>query len=212
MAGEPIRALLFDVDGVLVHSRTHPDVTRRRLWEEHLLADMGVDPARFQKLFGPTFEQVVKGQRSLVDVLDEFLPTVGYGGSTLSFITYWMERDSHINHELIEAIVALRRRANIKVFLATNQEHHRAAFLWREFRLAQVFDDILYSARLGAIKPDHAFFERASAHLPDLEEPPLFFDDSPACVEAGNAFGWDSVKFTDVEHFTSHPWIAYRLA
>jgi putative hydrolase of the HAD superfamily len=44
------RAVIFDVDGVLVHGyHARPERTRR--WDENLLADLGVDPDRFREEF-----------------------------------------------------------------------------------------------------------------------------------------------------------------
>lgn len=206
------RPVLFDVDGVLIHSRFHPDTARRRFWDEHLLTDMGVEPKRFQTLFGPVFEDVIAGKRSLVAVLDDFLPTVGFTGSTMSFVTYWLERDAHINYALLDAIRSFRRRHDGKIYLATNQEHLRAAYLWRQFRFEHVFDDMLYAARLGAMKPNPAFFQAAAKCLPQSDEPPILFDDSKACVEAANAYGWQGVLFNHLEDFTHHAWVAPRIS
>jgi putative hydrolase of the HAD superfamily len=206
------RAILFDVDGVLVHSRFHPDTARRRLWDAHLLEDLGVDPEKFQQLFGPEFMDVITGRRSLVEILDRFLPTVGYSGSTLSFVTYWLERDSHLNLPLLDAIGRLGRQGDVLLYLATNQEHLRAAYLWREFRLSHVFKEMFYAARLGAAKPDPRFFERVTALLPRTDEPPLLFDDSLQCVNAATAFGWEGCQVTDLADFATHPFIAERLA
>lgn len=207
-----MRAILFDIDGVLVHSRFHPDVERRRFWDEHLLADLGVEPKRFQSMFGPGFEAVMTGERSLMEVLDAFLPTVGYNGSTLRFLEYWLERDTHLNYALVDQITRLRRSGDVRVFLATNQEHLRANYLWRELRLGHIFDDMLYAARLGAAKPSVAFFERAEAHLLDCDGTPLLFDDSESVVAGARDFGWEAVLFNDIEHLTDHPWVASRLA
>lgn len=195
--------VLFDVDGVLVHSRFHPDATKRRLWDEHLLADMGIEPDRFQALFGRVFNHVIVGKKSLISVLDEFLPTVGYTGSTMSFIAYWFERDTHINYDLLDAIRVFRRSNEARVYLATNQEHQRANFLWQRFRLEHIFDDMLYAARLGAMKPDRAFFEAAQSFLPESDHPPVLFDDSEDCVAGAKKFGWQAVLFRDVADFTS---------
>ncbi|GLQ57388.1 HAD family hydrolase [Devosia nitrariae] len=207
-----MRAVLFDIDGVLVHSRFHPEMERRRFWDEHLLTDLGIEPSRFQSMFGPGFDAVITGERSLIEVLDGFLPTIGYNGSTLRFLEYWLERDTNVNYALVEQITRLRGTGDVKVFLATNQEHLRANYLWRELRLGHIFDDMLYAARLGAAKPSVAFFERAAVHLTDCEGVPLFFDDSEKVVAGARDFGWEAVLFNEIEHFTDHPWVAGRLA
>ena len=208
----PERVVLFDIDGVLIHSRFHADTAKRRLWDEHLLTDMGIRPEHMQNLFGPDFMDIVVGKRSLIDALDAHLPAIGYRGSTMSFISYWMERDAHLNYPLVDAIKRLGGMPGIRLFLATNQEHIRASYLWREFRLGHIFEDMLYAARLGAAKPDRAFYERVAGHLPATDAPPLLFDDSQACVDAANAFGWEGVQFTDLDDFITHPWVAAQLA
>ncbi len=207
----PERVVLFDVDGVLIHSRLHRDADRHRFWDEYLLAHMGIDPQRLRDLFGSGFMDVLTGRESLISALDRHLPATGFSGSTLDFISYWMERDAHLDYGLIEAIKQLRRRAGVRVYLATNQEHIRAAYLWREFRLGHVFEDMFYAARLGAAKPNRAFYEKVAALLPASDEPPMLFDDAQSCVDAANAFGWEGVLFTDLRHFTEHPFVAAHL-
>ena len=36
--------------------------------------------------------------------LDSFLPTVGYRGSSLDFLGYWLARDTHLNFQLIDVV------------------------------------------------------------------------------------------------------------
>ncbi|QMV01527.1 HAD-IA family hydrolase [Devosia sp. D6-9] len=204
------RAVLFDVDGVLVHSRFHPNEGARRFWDTHLLEDMGVDPVRFQQFFGADFDQVIMGKRSFVNALDAFLPSVGYKGSTMDFIGYWLARDSQLNRQLLDVIKRLRA-GGARLYLATNQEHLRASYLWNELKLSHLFDDMFYAARLGAMKPDREFFRRVEDYLGPQQEPPLFFDDSERVVEAASAHGWESVLFNHVADCTSHPWVAEHL-
>ena len=206
------RAVFFDVDGVLVHSRFHADESARRYWDAHLLQDMGVEPARFQALFGPPFEAVMTGEKSLVAALDAFLPTVGYKGSTMDFIGYWIARDSHLNFQLLDIVKRLRTVSGVKVHMATNQEHIRASYLWNDLKLGHLFDDMFYAARLGVAKPDPEFFRRVEDALGPMEQKPLFFDDSESVIDAANAHGWEAVQFSALEDVTGHPWIAERLA
>jgi putative hydrolase of the HAD superfamily len=163
-------------------------------------------------MFGADFNEVMCGQRSLIEALDDFLPTIGYSGSTLRFVEYWLERDTHVNYALVDAISNLRRCANVRVYLATNQEHLRAAYLWRELRLGHIFDDMLYAARLGVAKPNALFFERAQEYLDACQGIPLLFDDSEKVIAGGRAFGWETVLYNDLRDFTRHPWVAERLA
>jgi putative hydrolase of the HAD superfamily len=70
---------------------------------------------------------------------------------------------------------------------------------------------MFYAARLGAMKPDRAFFEAVAERLGPQDKKPLFFDDSAAVVDAANAFGWEGVLFEDVGDCRDHEWVASHL-
>jgi putative hydrolase of the HAD superfamily len=207
-----LRAVFFDVDGVLLHSLFHADLARRRRWDTHLLEDMGVDPEAFARFFDPSFGEVIAGRVSLVTALERFLPTVGYRGTPLDFIAYWLSRDTHVNHQLLALITRLRATGPLRLYLATNQEHLRAFHLWNTVGLRHSFDDIFYAARLGVAKPEPAFFEAVDGAIGPQPVPPLFFDDSPRVVDAANRHGWEAVLFSEIGDCAEHPWICDRLA
>jgi putative hydrolase of the HAD superfamily len=207
------RAVFLDVDGVLVHGyHARPELQRR--WDENLLEDLGIDPDRFRDefIFDIFVRKVLVGQLPLVEALDRVLPGMGYKGSSLTLLTYWLSRDSNVNTPLIETIKTLRRSLASPFYIATNQDHARAQWLWQGLGFSEWFDDMFYAARLGVVKPEPAFFAAIEARVGPFTEPPLFFDDSPKVVEAANAFGWEAVQFDTTDDFVGHPFIAARLA
>lgn len=204
------RTILFDVDGVLIHSLFHPDPARRRRWDQHLLDDLGVAPEALAPLFGPRFVDVIEGRSSIVTELDAFLPTIGYRGSSLDFLAYWLTRDVNLNLRLLDLVRRLRA-AGARLFIATNQEHVRAFHLWNEVGLRHYFDDMFYAARFGVSKHQPGFYQRVDALLGPQAEPPLFFDDSAKVVVAARTHGWDSVLYTDFPDCAEHAWISARL-
>ncbi len=205
-----MRAILFDVDGVLIHSLFHPDPARRRRWDQHLLEDLGVSQEALQPFFDERFIDIIEGRNSLIAALDDFLPTIGYPGSSLDFLTYWLTRDVHLNLQLLELVRRLRG-ARIRLFIATNQEHVRAFHLWDTVGLRHYFDDMFYAARFGVGKKSPEFYEKVNALIGPQSEPPLFFDNSPSVVRAAQAAGWEAVLFNDLVDCVGHPWIASRL-
>jgi len=207
-----MRAVLFDVDGVLVHGY-HARAEKQRRWDEHLLIDLGIEPEAFKKEFihGIFESQVIVGKLSLVNALEQTLPKLGYSGSPMTVISYWLERDSQINYQLIDVVRSLQRKRVAKLYIATNQEHLRAFHLWNALGFRTLFDDMFNSARLGAMKPGREFFERASELLGNQAEPPLMFDDSPAVVTAANDFGWEGVLYDDVRDCSNHPWVSQHF-
>ncbi|MGN7806733.1 HAD-IA family hydrolase [Ensifer sp. 22521] len=204
--------VFFDVDGVLIDG-WHADFARRKPWDVTIEADLGVDRDAFQLLFfgnpakgaaSPMFE-CVTGRRDLKEALAAVLPQTGYKGGVDDFVRYWFEKDSNINPEVFDLVRKLRERG-AQTFVATGQEHHRAAYLWNELHFANHFDRLFYSAEIGVPKKDPRFFEAINRALEiDPEERPLFFDDQPEIVELASRAGWDAAIFTSARNIQKHP-------
>ncbi len=207
------RALIFDVDGVLIHGmHTNEAFTRR--WDSNLQADLGVDPARFvsEFIYDIFVKRVVVGQISIIEALERRLPSLGYTGSPMAFLQYWLEHDSTLNEPLLQTIRHLKANADVSLYMATNQEHIRAHWLWSHLRLCDLFDDMFYSARIGVRKLDPRFFNYVNSKIGRQEQPPLFFDDTPTVVAAAQSAGWEAVLFNTIDDCTSHKWIAGHVA
>ncbi|TDQ66622.1 putative hydrolase of the HAD superfamily [Maritalea mobilis] len=203
-----MRSILFDVDGVVIHSLFHQDPARIRSWKQHLHMDFGIEVETFKSFFRNHYSGVVTGERSIVSALDEFLPSIGADHvNSLDLLEYWFKNDMAINRQLLNGIKQLKQKADVKIYLATNQEHLRAFYMWHDLKLSHIFDDMFYAARLGAAKPDPAFFQKVDHLLGPQSEAPLFFDDGQKNVDAGLTQGWDSVLFETEADFFNHPWV-----
>ncbi|MHA6297805.1 HAD family hydrolase [Devosia sp. CAU 1758] len=207
------RAVVFDVDGVLVHGY-HARPERQRRWDENLLIDLGVDPDRFREefIFDIFIKKVVIGEMPLIEALDKRLPGLGYSGSPMAFAQYWLANDSKVNAELLEAIRRLKTHADVRLFIATNQDHMRAQWLWQTLGFGDIFEDIFYSARIGMTKAHKGFFAFADHRMGRIEGPPLFFDDTQKVINVARSAGWEAVLFDTNAQFFEHHWIASRLA
>jgi putative hydrolase of the HAD superfamily len=206
------RTVFFDVDGVLVHGY-HSRPERQQRWDETLLADLGIDPERFRHefIFDVFIKKVIIGQMSLVEALDKRLPAFGYKGSPMTFVDYWLSHDSTLNQPLVDLVAKLKVSGAARLFIATNQEHLRAFWLWETMKLKHQFEDIFYSARFGVLKPTPAYFEAIARRIGPQAEPPLFFDDTPDVIKGAKAFGWEAVLFDDIADCSDHPWIKSRI-
>ena len=205
--------IFFDVDGVVLEG-WHAKRKRLTTWDATLEQDLGVSGAALQRaLFLPPEDGALppiaacaKGADDLKDVLAELLPTLGYSGSVDAFVDYWFSKDAKINEAVLSVAERLRQDERVSLFLATNQEHHRAAYLWNDFGLKDHFDDIFYSARLGVMKDDTEFFYKINAQLAIADaERPLFFDDQEKYVATARAAGWDAHLFDRAEDLGRNP-------
>jgi len=178
---------MLDVDGVLVTGRP---------WAGDIERDLGIAPERLQALlFRPHWAEIVIGRKDLRAVLEVCLPELAPGLSAEDFLSYWFARDSNLNQALLAECDALRRRG-LRIFLATNQEHLRAADLMERLGLGQRVEGMVYSARVAAKKPERAFFDAALAISGSHAEETLLVDDSAANVAAARAAGWQAHHWT----------------
>ena len=181
-----IRCLMLDVDGVLIRGRPEDG----QPWSTTLATDLGIDPTRLQTaFFRPFWSQIVTGKRGLAETLTDCLPRIGAKVTAEDFISYWFARDARLDPDVLEDVGVLRA-TGLRVILCTNQDHLRAAYLMQDLGLGAHVDGMIYSAALGARKPDPAFFNAARAQTSLPPEALLLIDDTRANITAARKAGW----------------------
>jgi putative hydrolase of the HAD superfamily len=187
-----IQALMVDVDGVLVDGRPEDG----RHWHTSVEGDLGFTSDSLQEqFFAPYWEDIVLGRAGLMEHLTITLQKIAPHVNPAEFVSYWFERDSRLVAPFL-AELSWVRSAGIRVYLATNQEHLRAAYLMEKLGLAAHVDGIFYSARLGAKKPDMEFFAKIQAAVGLCGEEMLLIDDSRQNIEAALKAGWQAFHWT----------------
>jgi putative hydrolase of the HAD superfamily len=205
--------VFFDVDGVLIDG-WHADPKLRRPWDATIEEDLGVNRDALQRaLFTPPdrathslMKACALGEADLKDVLAGLLPTLGYNGSVTTFLDYWFRKDSAFNPDVLNIVRQLNQIDGVELYLATNQEHHRAGYLWEELGLKELFKDNFYSARLGFHKDSINFFTKINTRLDIGQiEKPLFFDDAEKNVTTAREAGWDAYFFDTADALFQNP-------
>lgn len=180
-----MRALLIDVDGVVVTGRPVDGLH----WSTGLQQDLGVTRDMLQsRFFKPYWAQIIRGQRDLTPALTEALAGTGVSAQTLT--QYWFTQDARLDPEVLADCDRLRGQG-WRVYLATNQEPMRMAHLMG--RIGDHVDGAFYSGAIGAPKPDPAFYQHIEDHLSLAGSELTLVDDTPANVEAATARGWRGV-------------------
>lgn len=186
-----IRALMLDVDGVLVTGRPEDGLN----WATDLEGDLGVSAADLQReFFARHWEEIVVGRADLPERLAASLARIAPDVACDRLIAYWFEKDSRLDSAILDDIAA-SRSAGLKVWLATNQEHMRARHLMDVLGLTKRVDGMFYSAALGCRKPEGRFFHAIEAATGCAPEELLLVDDTPANVDAAREAGWHAVRW-----------------
>lgn len=188
------RILLVDVDGVVI--RPPPGTS----WQDGLKHDLDLDPRLLRdRFFAKHWSDIITGRADLFERLGPALHDIGLDMSAEEFTRYWFEHDARVDDALLATLAILRAEGHA-LHLATNQEHHRARYLWDSLGLSGSFDAMHYSADLGCAKPDPQFFRRIAKKVSQLSGMmPLLIDDQPANVAAARQFGWEALLWEGPE-------------
>lgn len=191
-SGSRIKALMVDMDGVLIHGR--PDDGSH--WGISLETDLGLRREDFQKNFFDVYwTDIVVGRAGLMDHLPPVLERIAPHLSAERLIAYWFAHDARLDRDLLQDLEHVRT-AGVPVYLATNQGRMRAQYLMETVGLARYVDGVYYSAALGAKKPDRAFFEKVVSRTGIEPGSLLLIDDALSNVDAVLAPGWKAIHWT----------------
>lgn len=199
--------IFFDVDGVLMNN-IHMERGWIDRWDKDIEKDLGLDPAKFQEIFKSWFPKAQLGHLDFEEEMQRWLKANDYDLKAWQIINYWNEKDTNLNEDLWPSIRALSQRPDVSLFVATNQTHARALYLW-ETSFKSHFKKIFYSAALGCFKTDAAFYQKIEEELriDPHSETVLFFDDDKRNVKASSERGWQAVYFDTAQDCLNHPLI-----
>ena len=134
----------------------------------------------------------LRGEEQLRDALHRVLRTWPQTTTSIEGLIDLWER-AVVDDDALD-LVAQVRAQGVGCYLATNQQDHRRAWMRDELGIDEHFDEVFYSAELGAMKPDPDFF---TAILDRIGLPPAqvgFVDDNVDNVATARALGIQAIR------------------
>ena len=177
----PIKAILFDLDGIVI-------VGRKRFFSERLAEEHNIPMESVLEFFQNDLKPCSMGEADLKEKLAPYLAKWNWQGSTEDLLEYWFSSESTKDVEVL-AIVKQLRDKGVKCYVATRQEKYRLQYLLDVVGLKDHFDGIFCTCNIGHDKSEPAFFEHALAELGLKPEEVLFFDDLQKNVDTANGLG-----------------------
>jgi epoxide hydrolase-like predicted phosphatase len=183
----PIRAILFDVGGVLV--RTF-DPSGRQAWEQRLgLPPGGAEAVVLNSEMGHRAQRGEIGNETLWAWVGQQL---ALGDELAAFRDdFW--RGDRVDESLVALIRRLRPRYQTAV-ISNATDALRTTL--QSYGLLNEFDLVVGSAYEGIMKPQAAIYERALARLGRSASEAVFIDDAPANIAGATAVGLHAIHFT----------------
>lgn len=186
-----IKCLMLDVDGVLIDGRPEDG----RHWKTGLLDDLGIAPSDLvNAFFRHDWPDIVIGKVDIVPALEAALTRISSPVGADVLMNYWFQKDARIIAGVMSDCQEARA-AGLPVYLTTNQEHKRVAFLMETLGLKSKVDGIIYSAQAGSRKPQPAFYSYAQGVTGYDPRDLLLVDDTLANVKAAITAGWSAVHW-----------------
>ncbi|MFI6761315.1 HAD family hydrolase [Micromonospora sp. NPDC050417] len=182
--------LLLDIDGVLQFPRPEfaAAIERDYRWRHGYLAfqdDLFRDPAYLRSL---------AGDGDFLDVADRVLAEHVDGLTGSVFLDRWLGGNIQLNQALLDVIPRLGIE---RVYLASNQESRRGAYVEQLYRGQRWLAGAFLSHRVGHRKPDTRYFDHILRTVDRAPAECLFVDDNAACVAAATTVGINGIRFVD---------------
>ena len=165
------------------------------LWQQSFEADLGISAEVFTTyMFAPPrFAEVLTGHRDLLDLLADYVAAHNVPHTAGALLDYWLTKDARADPQVLRWL----RACKIPSVIATNNETHRADYMWTRMEYATYMQHIFASGRMGVRKPDPAFFAQIEAWSALDPADILLIDDAEKNIAAAAARGWQVFHFTD---------------
>ena len=185
-----IRAVFFDVGGVLVRQKNHD---KRHEWEARLGLPQG---QLTQLVFGSeAAARAASGEIPEQDVWKEVRHQLGVPEDQQPELQRDFWAGEQLDTELVQFIQSLRPR--YKIGIISNAWSDARLFHNVKFKMNTWTDGATYSAEVKLLKPDPRIYQLALSQLDVRAHESMFVDDMPVNVAAAQALGIKGVLCQD---------------
>jgi putative hydrolase of the HAD superfamily len=189
--GFMIEALLFDIDGVLI-------------WHENWFAsilskDKYYDAENIMTEYhrGEINKDCDKGLKDPIEEIKPFLKRIKWDYEAKDYLDMKFGYESQfIDYDMLAEIKKVKR-TGIKVFVGSNQNHYRKAFLKRAMNIDEIFDDSYFSCDFGYVKPEKEYWDNVQERIYGkfgemIPSKILFLDDMQCNIDSANNYGYQT--------------------
>lgn len=185
-----IRAVIFDVGGVLIRAR---DTAKRAKWEQRLgLAKGDLPVLVFESEMS---ELATYGEATADDVWRDIADRFDLTDEEMARLKEEFWAADRLDQELVGFLRDLRPR--YKTGILSNAWPQARRWLTEDYGLDGVVDVMVFSAEERLAKPDPRFYKIVTDRLGVRPDESVFVDDSEKNVRAARRLGMKAIRFRD---------------
>lgn len=186
-----IKALIWDMEGVLLHNRSGDLST---LIAERL--DAPVDKTT-EIFFSETNDLGDLGKISQDEFWNYVLDQLGKPHSMKPILERVFNEELYIDQDLLSVIREYRK--TYKTGLITNYSSDMREKLKGTWAMGDTFDEVIISCEVGMVKPDPGIYRLMLEKLEVSADEAVFIDDRPKNIAGAAAFGIQTILFINKE-------------
>lgn len=188
---QEIRAILFDLGGVLIRLRGH------RVLLHYLPEDMTEEELLQRWLHSATVRAFESGRMDLSTFCHDILMDLGLHMDEAAFLHVFQTFLEGPFPEVAEKLTQLSARHVTGILSNTSAPHWQAAL--DMLPVLETLPHQFLSYRMGMLKPDREIFEEVLRRLDLPAESVLYFDDHPLNVKTARMLGIQAVQAVGFE-------------
>lgn len=181
-----IRAVLFDLDGVITTEKTGSGPLVRSLAFHTGIPAETLGPAYFRRN-----KELLMGRITHADMWDDFCHEMGANIDYALLNTAFVE--TPLDCEMLQMAAWCHQQC--KTALVTNNKADRVAAILNYHRLYDLFDAVAVSAEIGSGKESQTIFDRVLADLEVAPEECVFIDNAEENLVVPKEMGMTTVLF-----------------
>jgi len=191
------KVIIYDNDGMILNGGRFSDQYAK---------EFGVDLATMTPFFDGPFKKCLVDKADLKEELAQVLEEWKWNGTVDELLQYWFAVGEATFSEDVYAAATQLKEQGMVVCLATNQEKYRMQHLIDTFSYGKAFDEIFFSANLGAYKTDASALEKIFKTLKEKygiadKGAVTYWDDHEENVADFNAFGFNGQLYLGYPSF-----------
>ena len=183
------KALIFDFGNVII---TTSDYTPRHQWDQALGHSHGTVESHVHN--GELWLQAQTGAISMADYWEDVRSRLGLSSEQVKQLAVDFYAGDTLDQALLDAIRAWREQGVIVGLLSNDSVELRPKL--RHLGIDDLFDPLLISGEIGAMKPDAAAYQAVIERLPQIPVANMIFIDD----RADNIAGAEAVGMVGVQY------------